>query len=57
MGLLEGLPWVIQHGQYTGLQAALVSLCESSSHTKFKLSTWALFRYYKHMLSGSACVQ
>jgi hypothetical protein len=57
MGLLEGLPWVIQHGQYTGLQAALVSLCESCSHTKFKLSTWALFRYYKHMLSGSACVQ
>jgi hypothetical protein len=42
MGVLEVLPWVIQHGQYTRLQAALVSLCESSSHTRFELLIWAL---------------
>jgi len=38
----EVLPWVIQHEQYTRLQAALVSSCKSSSHTRFGSLTWAL---------------
>lgn len=51
-GMIEVSSWIIQHGPYTPLQAALVdSFCESPSHTRLGLSTWPLLWCNKHMLS------